>query len=126
MALWLGTLIYLVCYGSMVDRSHISNVRQMLFRVNISAVAILIILGVLMVIDETNILTICNHISTWLLFLIVKVLGTVMMMALGFYQTVRALGHNRRVNRFALMIELVMGIILIFAGVMMSQINIPN
>ena len=49
-----------------------------------------------------------------------------MMMALGFYQTVRALGHNRRVNRFALMIELVMGIILIFAGVMMSQINIPN
>nr|WP_242446704.1 hypothetical protein [Staphylococcus saccharolyticus] len=59
-------------------------------------------------------------------FKIVKVLGTVMVMALGFYQTVRTLGHNCRVNRFALMIELVMGIILIFADVMMSQINIPN
>lgn len=49
-----------------------------------------------------------------------------MVMALGFYQTVRTLGHNCRVYRFALMIELVMGIILIFADVMMSQINIPN
>ena len=48
------------------------------------------------------------------------------MMLLGFYQTMRALRQRQQVHRFTLMIELLIGMILIFAGIMMSQINIPS
>ena len=58
--------------------------------------------------------------------MLVKIIGTILMMALGFYQTSKALGKRQKVNRMTLITELVIGIILIFIGVMMSQINIPG
>ena len=48
------------------------------------------------------------------------------MMLLGLYQTMRALKQRQQVNRYALIFELLIGIILIFAGIMMSQMNIPS
>lgn len=98
----------------------------MLLKTNITAVAILIISGVLMAIDETNVLAIWNNIQAWTVFIIIKVIGTLIMMILGFYQTYRALGKSNHVNKVTLYTELIIGIVLIFAGVMMSQINIPS
>ncbi|MDK6297946.1 copper resistance protein CopC [Staphylococcus caprae] len=126
MTLWLGALIYLICYAKTERGNQLTNVRQMLLRTNITAVAILIISGVLMAIDETNILTIWSHIQAWTIFMILKVIGTLIMMILGFYQTTKALGKRNKVNQPTLYIELIIGIALIFAGVMMSQINIPG
>ena len=126
MTLWLGALIYLICYAKTERGNQLTNVRQMLLRTNITAVAILIISGVLMAIDETNILTIWSHLQAWTIFMILKVIGTLIMMILGFYQTTKALGKRNKVNQPTLYIELIIGIALIFAGVMMSQINIPS
>ena len=126
MTLWLGALVYLICYAKNGRGNQLTNVRHMLLKTNITAVAILIISGVLMAIDETNVLAIWNNIQAWTVFIIIKVIGTLIMMILGFYQTYRALGKRNHVNKVTLFIELIIGIILIFAGVMMSQINIPS
>ncbi len=79
-----------------------------------------------MAIDETNILAIWSNMQTWTILILVKVIGTLIMMALGLYQTTKALGKRQQVNKVTLIIELIIGIILIFVGVMMSQINIPG
>ena len=71
----------------------------MLLKTNITAVAILIISGVLMAIDETNVLAIWNNIQAWTVFIIIKVIGTLIMMILGFYQTYRALGKRNHVKQ---------------------------
>lgn len=126
MTLWLGALVYLICYAKNGRGNQLTNVRHMLLKTNITAVAILIISGVLMAIDETNVLAIWNNIQAWTVFIIIKVIGTLIMMILGFYQTYRALGKRNHVNKVTLFTELIIGIILIFAGVMMSQINIPS
>lgn len=126
MTLWIGSLVYLVCYAKSGHRHQLSSVRQMLLRTNILAVAILVISGVLMAIDETNIFAIWNNIQAWTIFIIVKVIGTIFMMVLGFFQTYRSLGQRHQINTLSLYIELIIGVALIFAGVMMSQINIPG
>ena len=127
MTLWLGALVYLVWYA-MIKKSlnQMKTVRSMLFKVNVIAVTMIIISGVLMAIDETNILAIWSNMQTWTTLMLVKIIGTILMMALGFYQTSKALGKRQKVNRMTLITELVIGIILIFIGVMMSQINIPG
>ncbi|MBJ7883454.1 copper resistance protein CopC, partial [Bacillaceae bacterium HSR45] len=127
MTLWLGALVYLVWYA-MIKKSlnQMKTVRSMLFKVNVIAVTMIIISGVLMAIDETNILAIWSNMQTWTTLMLVKIIGTILMMALGFYQTSKALGKRQQVNRMTLITELVIGIILIFIGVMMSQINIPG
>ena len=65
-----------------------------------------------MAIDETNILTLWNNIKAWSIYLI-KIVGTMTMMLLGLYQTMRALKQRQQVNRYALIFELLIGIILI-------------
>lgn len=127
MTLWLGALAYLVWYIVNNNSSErLKNIRSMLFKVNTIAVAMIIISGVLMAIDETNILAIWSNMQTWTILILVKVIGTLIMMALGLYQTTKALGKRQQVNKVTLIIELIIGIILIFVGVMMSQINIPG
>ena len=126
LTLWLGSLVYLICYAIKVKINQLTSVRRMLLKVNIIAVIMLVFTGILMAIDETNVLAIWNNIQAWTVFIIIKVIGTLIMMILGFYQTYRALGKRNHVNKVTLFTELIIGIILIFAGVMMSQINIPS
>lgn len=125
-SLWIGALIYLCCYVLKSKHHDIPTTRQLLFKVNVTAVAVIIISGVLMAIDETNILRIWQNIQTWSALLIVKVVFTLIMMILGFYQTSRALKKQHRVNKVSLFIELAIGIILIAVGIVMSQINLPT
>ncbi|MFI9580137.1 copper resistance protein CopC, partial [Staphylococcus capitis] len=126
LTLWLGSLVYLICYAIKVNTDQLTNVRRMLLKVNIIAVIMLVFTGILMAIDETNILTLWNNIKAWSIYLIIKIVGTMTMMLLGLYQTMRALKQRQQVNRYALIFELLIGIILIFAGIMMSQMNIPS
>ena len=53
-------------------------------------------------------------------------IGTLIMMILGFYQTYRALGKRNHVNKVTLVTELIIGIILIFDGVRMTKISMPS
>ncbi|MCE5039229.1 copper resistance CopC/CopD family protein [Staphylococcus auricularis] len=124
--LWIGALIYLSCYAIKDRAKQTSTVRPLLLKVNITAVAMIIISGVLMAIDETDILAIWQNIQTWSALLIVKIVVTIAMMGLGFYQTTRALKKQHRVNKASLFIELGLGILLIGVGVVMSQINLPK
>ncbi|MDU6780723.1 MAG: copper resistance protein CopC, partial [Staphylococcus epidermidis] len=126
LTLWLGSLVYLICYAIKVKIDQLTSVRRMLLKVNIIAVIMLVFTGILMAIDETNILTLRNNVSAWSIYLVIKIAGTITMMLLGFYQTMHALRQRQQVHRFALMTELLIGMILIFAGIMMSQINIPS
>ncbi|MBE7320578.1 copper-binding protein [Staphylococcus epidermidis] len=126
LTLWLGSLVYLICYAIKVKTDQLTNVRRMLLKVNIIAVIMIVFTGILMAIDETNILTLWNNIKAWSIYLIIKIVGTMTMMLLGLYQTMRALKQHQQVNRYALIFELLIGIILIFAGIMMSQMNIPS
>ena len=114
MTLWIGALVYLVWYA-MIKKSldQVKTVRSMLFKVNVIAVTMIIVSGVLMAIDETNILAIWSNMQTWTTLMLVKIIGTILMMGLGFYQTSKALGKRQQVNRITLITELVMGVILI-------------
>ncbi|MFH4906375.1 copper resistance protein CopC [Staphylococcus cohnii] len=123
---WLGALIYLTIMVLGKKQFEVIQMRSFLLKVNISAVMLIVISGVLMSIDQTNVLSLWQNIQTWTVLLLVKVLLTIVMMTLGFYQTTRALGKHRQTNRYALIIELSIGILLILAGVMMSQLNIPG
>lgn len=123
---WLGALIYLTIMVLGKKQFEVIQMRPFLLKVNISAVMLIVISGVLMSIDQTNVLSLWQNIQTWTVLLLVKVLLTIVMMALGFYQTTRALGKHRQTNRYALIIELSIGVLLILAGVMMSQLNIPG
>ena len=91
---------------------------------NGAAVAVIIVTGILMSMDETKILSIWSNMQTWTILLIIKIVGTLIMMALGFMQTTR-LNKRYRINKVSLIIEVSIGIILILVGVIMSQINIP-
>ncbi|MEB8127141.1 copper resistance protein CopC [Staphylococcus succinus] len=125
-ALWIGALIYLVFVIKTYRTYDVKQIRNFLLKVNITAVALIIISGVLMSIDQTNILGIWSNIQTWSALLIVKALVTLLMMLLGFYQTTRALKIRQRANKKALYLELILGLLLILVGVIMSQINIPG
>lgn len=56
--------------------------------------------------------------------LIVKVLLTILMICLGFYQATSALKKKYRINKKIIKLGFV--IMLIAIGVVMSQINLPN
>nr|WP_150888392.1 hypothetical protein [Staphylococcus auricularis] len=114
------------CYAIKDRAKQTATVRPLLLKVNITAVAMIINSGVLMTIDETDILAIWQNIQTWSALLIVKIIVTIVMMGLGFYQTTRALKKQHRVNKASLFIELGLGILLIGVGVVMSQINLPK
>lgn len=121
LTLWLGSLVYLICYAIKVKINQLTSVRRMLLKVNIIAVFMLVFTGILMAIDETNTLTLWNNVSAWSIYLVIKIAGIITMMLLGFYQTMRALRQRQQVHHFALMTELLIGMILIFAGIMMSK-----
>ena len=97
LTLWLGSLVYLICYAIKMKIDQLTSVRRMLLKA----------------IDETNILTLRNNVSAWSIYLVIKIAGTITMMLLGFYQTMRALRQRQQVHRFALMTELLIGMILI-------------
>lgn len=66
---------------------------------NGAAVAVIIVTGILMSMDETKILSIWSNMQTWTILLIIKIVGTLIMMALGFMQTTRALNKRYRINK---------------------------
>lgn len=124
-SLWLGALSYLLISVFTRKKDAVDLLREILFKVNAAAVAIIIISGVLMSIDQTKILSIWTNMQTWTVFLLIKVFGTLIMMLLGLLQTTRALNKRNRVNKSSLIIEVLIGILLILVGVIMSQISIP-
>lgn len=124
-SLWLGALVYLLISVFTRKRDAVDLLKEILFKVNAAAVGIIIISGILMSIDETKILSIWSNMQTWTVFLLIKIIGTLIMMGLGFMQTTRALNKKYRVNKISLIVEVTIGIVLILAGVIMSQISIP-
>ena len=124
-SLWLGALSYLLISVFTRKKDAVDLLREILLKVNAAAVAIIIISGVLMSIDQTKILSIWTNMQTWTVFLLFKVFGTLIMMLLGLLQTTRALNKRNRVNKSSLIIEVLIGILLILVGVIMSQISIP-
>ena len=126
MSFWLGALIYLIVTVLSKAQFDVKQMKSFLFKLNLGAVTAIVVSGVLMSIDQTNILTLWQNIQTWSVLLIVKVVLTVVMMLLGFYQTTKALGKYQHTNKFILFGELSIGIILILVGVIMSQLNIPG
>lgn len=45
LTLWLGSLVYLICYAIKVKTDQLTNVRRMLLKVNIIAVIMLVLQG---------------------------------------------------------------------------------
>ncbi|RIN81315.1 copper resistance protein CopC, partial [Mammaliicoccus sciuri] len=70
-AMWIGALIYLVFVIKTHRPYDVKQIRNFLLKVNITAVALIIISGVLMSIDQTNILGIWSNIQTCSALLIV-------------------------------------------------------
>lgn len=79
-SLWLGALSYLLISVFTRKKDAVDLLREILFKVNAAAVAIIIISGVLMSIDQTKILSIWTNMQTWTVFLLIKVFGTLIMM----------------------------------------------
>ena len=64
-SLWLGALSYLLISVFTRKKDAVDLLREILFKVNAAAVAIIIISGVLMSIDQTKILSIWTNMQTW-------------------------------------------------------------
>ena len=73
-SLWLGALSYLLISVFTRKKDAVDLLREILFKVNAAAVAIIIISGVLMSIDQTKILSIWTNMQTLTVFLLIKVL----------------------------------------------------
>lgn len=124
--MWLGALVYLLISVFKRKQDAVDLLKEILFKVNGAAVLVIIFSGLFMTIDETNILNILTNIQTWNYLLIMKIIGTIIMMILGLIQTTRALNKQRRIHRWSLIVEVLIGILLILLGIIMSQINVPG
>ncbi|MCU5745275.1 copper resistance protein CopC [Staphylococcus sp. SQ8-PEA] len=125
-ALWLGALIYLIVdYFQDTHHSMVRTTRRFLLQTNLIAVLMIIISGILMMVDETHISILWSEFHTWTILVVVKMIGTALMMLLGYYQTIHALKHQGRARLLPLMSELSIGVLLVLLGVVMSQISIP-
>ena len=79
-----------------------------------------------MAIDETSLAAIWSSVTTWSSLFYVKIIGTILMITLGGYQSFRALTNLQKVNKKVLYCEIIIGIMLVLAGIIMSQIQIPS
>ncbi|ARJ50525.1 copper resistance CopC/CopD family protein [Staphylococcus lutrae] len=125
-AIWLGSLTYLVAHVvKHQGKRHIATIKNILLKLNILAVVLIILTGLLMSIDATSIVSIVTASTAYSGLWFAKIGLTIVMMMLGALQTFWAMKQHGRVHRPLLYIELVIGICLILAGVIMSQIQIP-
>ena len=126
MALWLGGMVYLVWLATTKQLQDIVKVKRFFFKLNLGAVIALVISGVLMAIDETSLAAIWSSVTTWSSLFYVKIIGTILMITLGGYQSFRALTNLQKVNKKVLYCEIIIGIMLVLAGIIMSQIQRPS
>ncbi|QLK86731.1 copper resistance protein CopC [Staphylococcus sp. 17KM0847] len=125
-ALWLGSFAYLLAYTRVRHQhSYVLILRDVLFKSNITAVLLIIITGILMSVDATSLQAIVTQQTTYSGLWFGKLFYTTLLMLLGAVQTFWAMNKKRRIHKPLLYIELVIGLFLILAGIIMSQIEIP-
>ncbi|UXR71434.1 copper resistance CopC family protein [Staphylococcus sp. IVB6240] len=125
-ALWLGSFIYLFAYiRSRQQHSYVLILRDVLFKTNLGAVIVIIVTGILMSIDATSIHAIVTQQTTYSGLWFGKIILTIILMLLGAAQTFWAMNKQRRIHEPLLYFEVLMGLLLILAGVIMSQIATP-
>ncbi|MEB7825014.1 copper resistance CopC/CopD family protein [Staphylococcus chromogenes] len=124
-ALWLGSLVYLVFYIFARHRhSYVLILKDILFKLNVTAVTTIILTGLLMTLDLTSLPRLLSHFSTYSGLWYTKLIVTFVMMALGGFQTFKVMKNKKSIHGPLLYIELGLGILLILVGVVMSQIEI--
>ncbi|MCO4345118.1 copper resistance protein CopC/CopD [Staphylococcus agnetis] len=124
-ALWLGTLLYLMFYIFTQHRhSYVLILRSIILKLNICAVVVIIVTGVLMTIDQISFTHLFRHMTTYLSLWISKVVFTLLMIGLGAYQTFKMMKQKKCIHRKLLITELLIGIVLVLFGIIMSQINL--
>ena len=125
-ALWLGSFIYLIGYLRARERhSYVLILRDVLWKSNLTAVLVIIVTGLLMSIDATSIRAIITQQTTYSGLWFGKLFYTVLLVVLGAVQSFWAMSKKRRISKPLLYVEIAIGLFLILAGVIMSQIAIP-
>ncbi|WP_353418539.1 copper resistance protein CopC [Staphylococcus delphini] len=125
-ATWLGSFAYLTAYLFSKQRhSYVLIIKDVLFKTNMGAVVLIVVTGFLMSIDVTSLSTIVTTSSMYSSLWFAKIELTIVMMVLGALQTFWAMRQKRRIHQPLLYIEMIVGLFLILAGVIMSQIQIP-
>ncbi|MGV3274431.1 copper resistance CopC/CopD family protein [Staphylococcus sp. 11261D007BR] len=126
-SVWLGSFAYLVAYifNKPDYHANLTTIKHTIFKLNVTAAIVIIATGLLMSIDATTITAIVTQPTTYTFLWFSKIALVIVLMLLGAYQTYQAMGKRQKVNRSILYIEVVLGLCLILAGVIMSQIEIP-
>lgn len=125
-AVWLGSFSYLYAYiQSHQQHSYVLILRDVLLKTNIGAVIIIIVTGLLMSIDTTSIQAIVTQQTTYSILWLTKISLTIVLMGLGAVQTFWAMNKKRKIHQPMLYFEILIGVLLILAGVIMSQIAAP-
>ncbi|KIX91763.1 hypothetical protein TP70_00325 [Staphylococcus microti] len=125
-ALWLGSFLYLIGYIRARERhSYVLILRDVLFKSNLAAVFVIIVTGLLMSIDATSIQAIITQQTTYSGLWFGKLFYTVLLVILGAFQSFWAMSKKRRISKPLLYVEIAIGLFLILAGVIMSQIAVP-
>ncbi|UXR82261.1 copper resistance protein CopC/CopD [Staphylococcus sp. IVB6214] len=125
-AVWLGSFIYLYAYiQSHQQHSYVLILRDVLLKTNIGAVIVIIVTGLLMSIDATSIQAIVTQQTTYSVLWLTKISLTIVLMGLGAIQTFWAMNKKRKIQQPMLYFEIIIGVLLILAGVIMSQIAAP-
>ncbi|VED61951.1 copper export proteins [Staphylococcus delphini] len=122
-ATWLGSFAYLTAYlFSKQCHSCVLMIKDVLFKTNMGAVVLIVVTGFLISIDVTSLSTIVRASSMYSSLWFAKIGLTIVMMVLGALQTFWAMRQKRRIHQPLLYIEMIVGLFLILAGVIMSQI----
>ncbi|MBI5974316.1 hypothetical protein HHH54_01735 [Staphylococcus sp. H16/1A] len=125
-AIWLGSIVYLIKYlMKQPKHSYVLILKDTIFKLNLTAVASIIVTGILMSIDATSFSAILTKATPYTFLWLSKMVVTFTMMAMGAYQTFIVMNKERDIRKPMLYGELILGIGLICVGVIMSQIEIP-
>ncbi|MED1785756.1 copper resistance protein CopC [Brevibacillus fortis] len=123
-AVWMGALAYLLFTVKAAERGQESFKRFFLQTVAVAAV-LAVVTGVVMVIVQTDVMSIFQSATAWSYLLYGKMVSVCLMLLLAFRQTRRWRTKNSLQVSY-LRWEIVFGIVAVLAGLWMSQINYPT
>lgn len=125
--IWLGALLYVVLLLWKVRAKELDWIgfRPFFFKAVASASAAVVLSGIGMAWLQMGIGQIFSNWMTWSTLLVIKVVGTLFMLLLALYQTLKWRKQGKFETGRLVRLEWMIGLVIIFFGVWMSQIAYP-
>lgn len=128
-AFWIGALLYIILitvHQKVIKRHIIKKEFRTFFVIRmIGASSLVIISGILMVFVQTSWIAVIYNWMNWSTLLFIKVILTFLMLCLALFQTLKWAKRQNFTSNRIVRIEWLVGILIIFFGVWLSQTTYP-